>query len=227
MSSLHAVPIDRVPVLDLRRQGPEMDAALEDAFRRVLRSGKYILGPEVDAFEAECAALIGARHAIGVSSGTDALLVALMALGVGAGDEVICPTYTFFATAGAVVRLGARPVLVDICPRCMNLDTAAVGRAVTARTKAIIPVHLFGQCAEMQPIVDCARTRGVHVVEDAAQSFGAMYGSALAGTLGAFGCFSFYPSKNLGALGDAGLVVTQDDALAEKARILRVHGADT
>jgi dTDP-4-amino-4,6-dideoxygalactose transaminase len=215
--------VSRVPLLDLRRS-PELDRELEAAFRRVLQSGHYILGPEVDAFESECAAYVGAKHAIAVSSGTDALLVALMALGVGAGDEVVCPTYSFFATAGVIWRLGARPVFVDSHPGCFNLDPEKTEAAITARTKAIVPVHLFGQCAEMTAIASIAERRGIPVVEDAAQAIGAEHAGRRAGTFGAFGCFSFFPSKNLGAFGDAGLVTTDDPALAEAVRVLRIHG---
>ncbi len=213
----------RVPLLDLRRE-PELDPALEEAFRRVLQSGHYILGPEVEALEAECARYLGVGHALGVSSGTDALLLALMALGVGAGDEVICPTYTFFATAGAIWRLGARPVFVDLDPLTYNCDVAALAAAVTPRTRALVPVHLFGQSADLDPILALAAERGLHVVEDAAQALGSEYKGRRVGGHGAFGCFSFFPSKNLGALGDAGLVTTNDAELAERARILRTHG---
>ncbi|MFN7976408.1 MAG: DegT/DnrJ/EryC1/StrS family aminotransferase [Acidobacteriota bacterium] len=215
----------KVPLLDVRRHGEELDRELEAAFSRVLRSGQYILGPEVEALERECAAYVGSRHAVGVSSGTDALILALMALGVGAGDEVVCPTYTFFASAGSIWRLGARPALVDCDPATYNLDPRAVERAIGPRTKAIMPVHLFGQCAEMGPLLALARDRGIPIVEDAAQAIGATCPEGRAGAMGAFGCFSFYPSKNLGTLGDAGLVTTSDDALAERARILRAHGA--
>ncbi len=214
----------RVPLLDLRRLPPSLEKDLEAAFHRVLSSGTYILGPEVDAFEADCRAYVGARHAIGVSSGTDALLVALMALGVGAGDEVICPTFTFFATAGTIWRLGARPVFVDSHPGCFNLDPERFEAAISPKTRAVVPVHLFGQCAEMTSICEIAARRGVPIVEDAAQALGAEHGGRRAGTFGALGCFSFFPSKNLGTLGDAGLVTTNDDDLAEKVRVLRVHG---
>lgn len=216
--------VRQVPLLDLRRISPELEHELEEAFRRVLRSGHYILGPEVEALEHECAAYVGAKYAIGVSSGTDALLLALMTLGIEPGDEVICPTYTFFATAGTIWRLGARPVFVDSCPLCFNLSPGQVASKITARTKAIMPVHLFGQCAEMGPILRVAEQHGIPVIEDAAQALGAQYGQRRAGSLGSLGCFSFFPSKNLGALGDAGLVVTSDPTLAEKARILRSHG---
>ncbi|HVW28550.1 MAG TPA: DegT/DnrJ/EryC1/StrS family aminotransferase [Polyangiaceae bacterium] len=214
----------RIPLLDLRRIAPALEKDLEAAFHRVLTSGHYILGPEVDAFETECAAYVDSQHAIGVSSGTDALLIALMALGVGRDDEVICPSFTFFATAGTIWRLGARPVFVDSHPRCFNLDPEKLEAAFSPRTKAVMPVHLFGQCAEMTAIGEIAARHGVPVVEDAAQALGAEHAGRRAGTFGALGCFSFFPSKNLGALGDAGLVVTNDDALAEKVRILRAHG---
>jgi dTDP-4-amino-4,6-dideoxygalactose transaminase len=215
--------IKKVPLLDLRRDAG-LDPELEEAFRRVLRSGHYILGPEVDALEAECARYLGVKHALGVSSGTDALLLALMALDVGTGDEVICPTFTFFATAGTVWRTGARPVFVDIDPVSYNCDPRAIAAKVTPRTKAIIPVHLFGQAAEMDPILEIGRERGIPVIEDAAQALGSDYKGKRVGGLGAFGCFSFFPSKNLGAFGDAGLVTTNDDALAERATIMRAHG---
>jgi dTDP-4-amino-4,6-dideoxygalactose transaminase len=217
--------VDHVPFLDLRRNTQETDAQLEDAFRRVLRSGQYILGPEVDALEAQCAEVLGAAHTVALSSGTDALLVALMALEIGAGDEVICPTYTFFATAGAVWRTGARPIFADVMPCCLNLDAASVAARITPRTRAIIPVHLFGQCAHMDPLLHLASSRGIAVIEDAAQAIGARCGNRGAGTMGQLGCFSFFPSKNVGALGDAGLLVARDQGLAVKARILRSHGA--
>ncbi len=216
-------PIDNVPLLDLRRE-PELDLALEEAFRRVLRSGHYILGPEVDALEAECASYLGVSHALGVSSGTDAILLALMALGIGPGDEVLCPTYTFFATAGTIWRLGARPIFVDIDPVTYNCDVRALAGRITSRTRAIMPVHLFGQAADLDPILALAADRGLAVVEDAAQALGSEYKGRRVGGHGAFGCFSFFPSKNLGALGDAGLLTTNDAALAERARILRTHG---
>ncbi len=213
-----------VPLLDLRRMGEEIDSDLEAAFRRVLRSGQYILGPEVDALERECASYIGSEFALGVSSGSDALILALMALGVGPGDEVICPTHTFYATAGAIWRVGARPVFVDSQADTYNCDPQQVVDRITTRTKAIIPVHLFGQSADMDPILDAAGRRGIPVIEDAAQAIGTKLGDRAVGTMGAIGCFSFFPSKNLGALGDAGLVTTDDATLAESMRVLRAHG---
>lgn len=214
----------KIPSLDLRRGGAELDEELVAAFRRVLESGRYVLGPEVEGFEAECAAYVGTKHAIGVSSGTDALLVALMALDVGPGDEVICPTYTFFATAGAIWRLGATPVFVDSRPRCFAFDPEAVAMRITKETKAIVAVHLFGQCAAMDRLRAVAGE--VPVVEDAAQALGASWQGSRAGAMGALGCFSFFPSKNLGGFGDGGLVTTDDDALAARVRRLRVHGAE-
>ncbi len=215
----------RVPLLDLAAQnGPLRDEILA-AIARVADSNRFIMGPEVEGLERELAAMIGASHAIGVSSGTDALLVAMMALGIGAGDEVITPTFSFFATAGCVSRLGATPKLVDIDPITFNVNVAAVERAITPRTKAIIPVHLYGLCADMEPLLVLARRRGIAIVEDAAQSIGSKYGDRQAGTMGAFGCFSFFPSKNLGAFGDAGLVTTNDEGLAARVKMLRNHGA--
>jgi dTDP-4-amino-4,6-dideoxygalactose transaminase len=216
--------VRHVPLLDLTRFGVELESELNATFARVLKSGQYILGPEVDAFERECADYIGVRHALGVSSGTDALILALMALDIGAGDEVICPSFTFFASAGAIWRLGAKPVFVDSSTVDFNALPEAIEAAVTARTRAIMPVHLFGQCAEMDPILALAKRHGISVVEDAAQAIGAVFGERQAGSMGSFGCFSFFPTKNLGAFGDAGLVTTNDDALAEKARVMRVHG---
>jgi dTDP-4-amino-4,6-dideoxygalactose transaminase len=202
-----------VPLLDLKRQNLPLEADLQAAFTRVLHSGHFILGPELVAFEKECADFLGVKHALGVSSGTDALLLALMALKIGPGDEVLVPSFTFFATAGCVARAGATPVFVDSCPACF-----------TPRTKAIIPVHLFGQAADMEGVQALAKAHQLAVIEDAAQSLGAKYLHKQVGTLGEFGAYSFFPTKNLGALGDAGLLVTNDDALAETANILRVHG---
>jgi dTDP-4-amino-4,6-dideoxygalactose transaminase len=182
------------------------------------------MGPEIDALESELAAQLGVRHAIAVSSGTDALLLALMALGIKAGDEVVTTTFSFFATAGAVVRVGATPVLVDIDPVTFNIDPVQAAAAITPRTKAIMPVHLFGLGADMDPIMDAANRAGIPVIEDAAQAIGSTYGSRPLGAIGAFGCFSFFPSKNLGAFGDAGLLTTENPALAERARLLRTHG---
>jgi dTDP-4-amino-4,6-dideoxygalactose transaminase len=214
-----------VPLLDLNAQNLALESELKTAFEKVLRSGHFIMGPAVTQFEEEIAAFTGAKHAIGVSSGTDAILLALMALDIKAGDEVLCPTYTFFATAGCVARAGAVPVFVDSCPVCFNIDAQDARRKVTAKTKAIIPVHLFGQMADMDPVMALAAEHKLAVIEDSAQSLGARYKNKASGTIGAFGTYSFFPSKNLGAFGDAGLVVSNDDALAERARLLRTHGS--
>ncbi|MGE3706307.1 MAG: DegT/DnrJ/EryC1/StrS family aminotransferase [Vicinamibacterales bacterium] len=214
----------RVPLLDLRPQYDPLREQILAAVTRVCDSQQYINGPEVEALESELAAMLGVGHAVAVSSGTDALLLALMALEIGPGDEVVTPTYSFFATAGAIVRLGATPVFVDIDPVTYNLDPRAVAGAITSRTKAIVPVHLYGLSADLEPIVDLASRQGVAVVEDAAQAIGATYNGRPVGGFGAFGCFSFFPSKNLGAFGDAGLVTTGDPELAQRARLLRMHG---
>jgi dTDP-4-amino-4,6-dideoxygalactose transaminase len=215
-----------VNLLDLKAQNGALEPELQEAFLRVLRSGHFILGPEVDRFERALAEFTGAKYALGVSSGTDAILVALMALGIGPGDEVLCPSFTFFATAGCVARVGAKPVFVDSCPVCFNLDVRDAGRRVTPRTKAILPVHLFGQAAEMDGVLDLARQHGLRVIEDAAQAMGATYRGKQVGTLGDFGTISFFPTKNLGALGDAGALLTNDTALFERGKILRMHGMD-
>lgn len=210
-------------MLDLAAQnGPLLDE-IRSAFDQVATAGRFILGPDVDAFEKEIAAYVGASHAIGVSSGTDALLVALMALDVGPGDEVVTTPFTFFATAGCIARLGAKPVFVDIDPRTFNLDVEKALAAITPRTKAIVPVHLFGRAAPMKRLVEGAS--GIPVIEDAAQSLGARSDLGPVGATTTFGCFSFFPSKNLGCFGDGGLVTTEDAALAEKVRVLRAHGS--
>jgi dTDP-4-amino-4,6-dideoxygalactose transaminase len=215
-----------VPLLDLSAQWRPLRNDILAAITRVCDSQRFILGAEVEALERELAAMLHARHAIGVSSGTDALICALMALEIGPGDEVITSTYSFFATAGSIVRLGATPVLVDIDPRTFNLDVDAVRAAVTSRTKAIMPVHLFGQCADMDPLMATATAAGVPIVEDAAQAIGSTYKGKYAGTLGLLACLSFFPSKNLGAFGDAGLITATDDRVAERVRLLRNHGAE-
>jgi len=215
-----------VPLLDLDAQYRPLRDALLAAMTRVADSQRFIMGPEIEALERELAAMLGIRHAVAVSSGTDALLLALMALDVKAGDEVVTPTFSFFATAGAVARVGARPVLVDIDPATFNIDPAQAAAAITPKTRAIIPVHLFGLCADLDPLMDVASRAGIPVVEDAAQAIGASYRGRSAGGIGACGCFSFFPSKNLGAFGDAGLLTTNDDALAARARLLRTHGME-
>src|SRR5947207_6361626 len=216
----------RVPLLDLDAQYRPLREALLAAMTRVCAGQRFIMGPEIDALERELAAMLGVRHAIAVSSGTDALLLALMALDIKAGDEVVTTTYSFFATAGAIVRLGARPVLVDIDPATFNIDPVQAINAITPRTKAILPVHLFGLSADLDPLMDVANRAGIPVIEDAAQAIGSTYKGRAAGGIGAFGCFSFFPSKNLGAFGDAGLVTTNDATLAKKARLLRTHGME-
>lgn len=214
-----------VPLLDLKAQYEPLRTEILEALIRVCDSQRFILGPETQALERELAEMLGVVDAIGVSSGTDALLVAMMALGIGAGDEVITSTYSFFATAGCITRLGARPVLVDIDPATYNIDPAGVARALTSKTKAIIPVHLYGQCADMDALLATAAGAGVPVIEDACQSIGATWRGRQSGSMGRTGCFSFFPSKNLGAFGDGGLVTTQDPAFAAEIRLLRGHGA--
>jgi dTDP-4-amino-4,6-dideoxygalactose transaminase len=215
-----------VPLLDLQAQYRPLRDALLAAMTRVADSQRFIMGPEVDGLELELAALLGVRHAVAVSSGTDALLLALMALDITAGDEVVTTAYSFFATAGTIARVGARPVFVDIDPATFNVDPAQAVAAITPRTRAIMPVHLFGLSADMDPIVEAAGRAGIPVIEDAAQAIGATYKSRPLGSLGAFGGFSFFPSKNLGAFGDAGLLTAMDDGLAKRARLLRTHGME-
>ncbi len=213
-----------VPLLDLNQQNQPLAAELKDTFARVLDSSQFILGPEVTEFERQVAAGVGATHAIGVSSGTDALLLSLMALDIGPGDEVLCPSFTFFATAGSVSRTGATPVFVDSLDDDFNLDLEDAARRVTDKTKAIIPVHLFGQAADMDAVQRLASAHDLMVLEDAAQSMGTQFGEKKAGTMGDLCAFSFFPSKNLGGFGDGGMITTNDNALAERVRILRVHG---
>ena len=213
-----------VPLLDVNAQNLPLEAELKEVFEKVLRSGRFILGEEVEAFERECAAELGVKHAISISSGTDALIIALMALGIGPGDEVLCPSFTFFATAGSIARTGATPVFCDVCPVCFGIDVASAKSKLTPKTKAIIPVHLYGQSADMNSIAAFAKEHGLEVIEDIAQSFGASYKGKTCGGIGKIGCFSFFPSKNLGGFGDGGMVTTQDDALAETLLRLRNHG---
>jgi dTDP-4-amino-4,6-dideoxygalactose transaminase len=215
-----------VPLLDLHCQNAPLRTDLLDAIARVTDSQQFILGPAVAALEADMARYLDVKHALGVSSGTDALLLALMALGIGPGDEVVTSTFSFFASAGCIARLGATPVLVDIDPETFNLSAEGTGRAVTARTKAIVPVHLYGQSADLDRILEIAQPAGIPVIEDAAQAIGTRYKGRLVGGIGTVGCFSFYPSKNLGAFGDAGLVVTNGDDLAQRMRLFRAHGAE-
>ncbi len=215
-----------VPLFDLKEQHSTIASELSAAFERVLQSGQFILGKEVAEFEEKAALPAGAKHAVGVSSGTDAILLALMALGIGPGDEVLCPSFTFFATAGCVARVGAAPVFVDSREDSFNIDVADAARRITAKTKAIMPVHLFGQMADMNGVHELAKAHRLWVIEDAAQALGSRFAGKPAGSVGDFGTFSFFPTKNLGALGDAGLLVTSNDELADKARLLRNHGAE-
>ncbi|HKG13170.1 MAG TPA: DegT/DnrJ/EryC1/StrS family aminotransferase [Pyrinomonadaceae bacterium] len=218
----------QVPLLDLKRQHESLREELREALGRVLDSQQFILGEDVRRLEEELAAYTRARHAVGCGSGSDALLLALMALDVKAGDEVVTTPFTFFATAGAIARTGARPVFADIEPRTYNVDPARVEAALTGRTRALLPVHLYGQCADVDGIMRACEARGLPVIEDAAQAIGADDARGRrAGSVGAIGCFSFYPTKNLGAAGEAGLLTTDDDALAERLRRLRVHGGAT
>jgi dTDP-4-amino-4,6-dideoxygalactose transaminase len=215
----------RVPLLDLKAQFQPLRAELMAAVQAVCDEQGFILGPRVVAFEESLAKYVGARYAIGCASGSDALLLSLMAMGVGQGDEVITVPFTFFATAGAVSRLGAKPVFIDIQPDTFNLDPAQLERAVTSRTKAIIPVHLFGQCADMPAINQIAKAKRLHVIEDACQAIGAGQSGQRAGVLGDTACFSFFPSKNLGGFGDGGMITTNDQGLADALSMLRVHGS--
>jgi len=243
-----------IPILDLTRQYDAIKDDIHTAIQRVLASGRFILGPEVETFEQGIAKYCGVNHAIGVASGTDALLLSLRALGIGPGDKVILPSFTFFATAGVVHNVGATPVFCDIDPKTYNIDSSEVERLLTTGhkpptdVKAIIPVHLYGQMADMDELMAVANEYGLYVIEDAAQAIGATYYSkslkdsppttshqlqatshsplaSKAGSIGHLGCFSFFPTKNLGAYGDAGMVITDDDELAERVRILRVHGS--
>jgi dTDP-4-amino-4,6-dideoxygalactose transaminase len=226
-ASTHPVVDDdlQVPLLDLCPVHSPILSELKAVLNGVLESNRFIGGPEVDAFEAEVAEYVGAKHGVGVSSGTDALIVSMMAIGIGPGDEVIVPSFTFFATAGSVWRLGATPVFCDMDDSTFNLDPTELERLVTSKTKAVIPVHLFGQAADMDAIGTFCREHGVSTIEDAAQAIGADIGSQRVGSIGTTGCFSFFPSKNLGAIGDGGLVTTNDASLADRIRSLKDHGA--
>ena len=213
-----------VPLLDLKRQHLPLKDQIEEALARVYDSGAFVLGPDVGDLEKALAEYCGARHAVGCASGSDALLLALMAADVGPGDEVILPSFTFFATASAVSRLGAKPVFADIDPATFNINPAGVQRLICSATKAILPVHLFGQCADLDAICRMAKAADVPVMEDAAQAIGSELDSRRAGALGDIGCFSFYPTKNLGGAGDGGMLTTNSDELAKQLRLLRVHG---
>ncbi len=214
----------QVGMMDLKAQFVKYKAELMKAVEDVCSSQILCLGPAVERFEKEAARYCGCKYAIGVSSGTDALLLSLMAAGIGPGDEVITTPFTFFATAGTVSRVGAKPVFADIDPDTFNIDPKKIEAKITTKTKAIIPVHIFGQMAQMQPIMDIARKHNLLVIEDAAQAMGATQDGKQAGTAADLGCYSFYPTKNIGAFGDAGMIVTNDDKLAEKIKLMRVHG---
>lgn len=215
----------KIQLLDLKKQYAGIKTEIDEALRSVIDAQEFVLGKEVSALETEIASYCQTKYAVGVASGTDALILALKALGIGAGDEVITTPFTFFATAEAVSAVGAKPVFVDIDPRTYMIDPALVEKAVTRATKAVIPVHLYGQCADMDPILAIAKKHGLAVIEDAAQAIGATYKGKKAGSMGTIGALSFFPSKNLGGFGDGGMIVTDDAALAEKVRMLRVHGS--
>jgi len=221
----------KVPFFDLKSQSLSLKNDIQSAIDEVFETQQFIMGPQVQTLEKTIAQYCQTQYAIGVASGSDALLLALMALGIGPGDEVIMPPFTFFATAGSVLRIGAIPVFVDIDSDTYNIDPTKIEEKITPKTKAIMPVHLFGQCADMDPILQISNAKQIPVIEDAAQALGSVYHpnssstGRRAGQMGNLGCFSFYPTKNLGAFGDAGMVVTNDPTLAEKVRLLRVHGS--
>jgi dTDP-4-amino-4,6-dideoxygalactose transaminase len=230
MTSQAASTITHVPLLDLQAQYAPIEADIRAAFETVLSEKQFIMGPQIEALEKEAAIYCQTKYTLGVSSGTDALVLALMAMNIGAGDEVITSPFTFFATAGSISRVGAKPVFVDIDPETFNIDTSKIEAAITPNTKAIMPVHLFGQMADMDSIMAIAKAHNLYVIEDSAQSLGAEYKSKdgktyRAGSMGDVGCFSFFPSKNLGCLGDGGLVSTNDPELYDKMNIMRVHGS--
>lgn len=214
-----------IPLIDLKRQYEMLSSEINEAVLEVLKSGQYILGPKVLEFERKCSEYLNIKHCIGVGNGTDALIIALESLSIGDGDEVITTPFTFFATAEAIVRVGAKPVFVDIDPFSYNINPEEIEKKITKKTKAIIPVHIFGQVCDMDRILEIAKKYNLYIIEDACQAFGAEYNGKKAGTIGDVGCFSFFPTKNLGGFGDGGLIVTNDDKVAEKARMLRQHGS--
>jgi dTDP-4-amino-4,6-dideoxygalactose transaminase len=216
-----------VPLLDLQAQYASLRDEVRPAIERVLESQRFVLGDEVRRLESSIAEYCQAKHAVGCASGSDALLLALMALDIKAGDEVVTTPFSFFATGSCIARLGARPVFVDIDPATYNLDVSQVADVITSRTRAIIPVHIYGQCAEMDPLLALGERHGIPVIEDAAQAIGATEHGRRAGSMGAIGCFSFYPTKNLGGAGDGGIVTTNDEQLAQRLRRLRAHGGIT
>jgi len=217
--------LEAIPALDLRAQYLSIREEVKSAIDKVLDSQHFILGPEVEGLEREIAAYIGSGFGVGVASGTDALILALKACDIGPGDEVLCPSFTFIATADAVSLLGGKPVFIDIDPKTFTIAPSQIERSVSARTKAIIPVHLYGQAADMDAIMNIARKHDLRVIEDCAQAIGAIYKGRKVGVLGDFGCLSFFPSKNLGGCGDGGMIVTASEALAKRIRSLRSHGA--
>ncbi len=226
-SELHTIgdaSPEAVPLVDLVAQYRSIQTEIDAAIQKVLITGRFILGDEVSALEGEIATYLGVKYGVGVASGTDALILALRALGIGPGDEVILPAYTFFATAGAVLNVGATPKLVDIDPKTYCLDTEQVEACISPATKAIIPVHLYGHPADINPILELAQEYGLKIIEDNAQAFGASYHGRKIGSFGDLACLSFFPSKNLGGYGDGGMVVTDDEELANKVRMLRTHG---
>jgi len=216
----------KVPLLDIPLSYEAVLADVEKNINEVIRSGYFILGPVVEELERQIAAYCGAKYAVGVSSGTDALLISLMAAGIGEGDEVITTPFTFFATAGSISRLGAKPVFVDIEPSTFNINPKHIEKNITNKTRAIIPVHLYGQCADMDPILDLAKKNNLAIIEDAAQAIGSKYKGGRAGSLGDYGCFSFFPTKNLGGFGDGGMVTMASEELYEQVKTLRVHGSN-
>ena len=224
LSVRSAPSVREVPLLDVNRGNAPLRDEILAAVTQVIDSGRFLFGPDVAQLERSVAELCGVEHAIACASGSDAILLALLALEIGPGDEVIVPSFTFFATASAVTRVGARPVFVDIDPRTFNIDPARIEEAITPHTRAIIPVHLYGQCAEMDAITEIAQRRRLFVIEDAAQAIGAKYWGRPACSLGAVGCLSFYPTKNLGAFGDAGMLTTHDADLAQRLRLYAAHG---
>jgi dTDP-4-amino-4,6-dideoxygalactose transaminase len=215
----------KIPILDLSPQYQSLKPKIYAAIDRVLESGQFIMGPDVIQFEQEVATYLGVKHAIAVNSGTDALVIGLRSIGIGAGDEVITTPFSFFATAESISSVGATPIFVDIDPQTFNIDPAKIKDKITLRTRAIMPVHLYGNPAAMNQIMEIAQEYGLQIIEDCAQSFGARYNGKMTGSIGDVGAYSFFPSKNLGAYGDGGLIATNDDAIAEIARMLRVHGA--
>jgi dTDP-4-amino-4,6-dideoxygalactose transaminase len=223
-SASSAAPLKPVPLFDISRQHQVLEQEIAAAMQKVCSSGRFILGPDCTDLETATAKYCHAKHAISCASGSDAILLALMAFDIGPGDEVICPSYTFFATASAVARLGATPIFVDIDPKSYNIDVRLIADEITPKTKAILPVHLYGQCVDMGPLNELAKQHGLKVIEDSCQAIGAEYRGRRTGALGDVACFSYYPTKNLGAYGDGGMLTTDDDALADKLRLLRGHG---